>query len=285
MFYMSTEKKPVVEWSFSFEDLGASISKQLRKMGIGDQEAKTEQFSAPLEDAASAHVELDLSVGQVKVSALPQSENLLEATVTFMGEMEFSVSGQLDKKVHLGQKNTGPGFTGPIKDAVSMVVNRPDLRWDVGLTPKIPLVLNVEAGLGETNLDLSGIQLAGLELDGGVGEIRLVLPAAEKRYSAEIDSGVGSIRVNIQAGALLDLDIDAGVGSTSVVIPQGAAVRVKAESGLGGIDLPTHFRRVKGSDDFITKSGVWETEGYALATQQISIAYSGGIGGLKIIQE
>ncbi len=282
---MSTEKKPVVEWSFSFEDLGANISKQLRKMGIGDQEAKTEQFSAPLEDAASAHVELDLTVGQVKVSALPQSENLLEATVTYIGEMEFSVSGQLDKKVHLGQKNTGPGFTGPLKDAVSMVVNRPDLRWDVGLTPRIPLLLNIDAGLGQTDLDLSGIQLAGLELDGGVGEIRLVLPPAEKRYTAEIDCGVGAIRVTVLPGAALNLDVDAGVGSTSIVVPQGAAVRVKAESGLGGIDLPAHFKRVKGGDDFITKSGVWETEGYALATQQISIEYSGGVGGLKVVQE
>lgn len=282
---MSEQKKPVVEWSFSFEDLGASISRQFRKLGIGSQEARTEQFSAPLEDAASAQVELDLSVGQVRVSALPPSENLLEAHITCIGEMEFSISGQLDKKIRLGQKTSGPGLAGPLKDAVGIVVNRPDLRWDVGLTPSIPLLLKIDAGVGETNLDLSGLRLAGLELEGGVGDIRLTLPAAEGRYRAEIDSGVGAIRVTILPGTALDLDIDAGIGSTSVIVPPGAAVRVKAESGLGGIDLPAHFRRVKADDDFISKSGVWETEGYALAAQQISISYDGGVGGLKVVQE
>jgi len=61
-----------------------------------------------------------------------------------------------------------------------------------------------------------------------------------------------------------------------------AAVRIKGDSGLGGIHVPSHFMRVKKGDDFISQSGVWETEGFAVAARQIIIHYSGGIGGLKV---
>ncbi|MBZ0289665.1 MAG: hypothetical protein K8I30_18730, partial [Anaerolineae bacterium] len=96
------KSKQTVEWSFSFGDVGDSISKTLKQMGV-DGEIKTAQFSEPVGGATSARVRLDLSVGKMVVRALTEPDKLIEADVRYIGEVEFSVSGETDKVVRLGQ--------------------------------------------------------------------------------------------------------------------------------------------------------------------------------------
>lgn len=274
------DKDKVVEWSFSFDKLGDSINEQIRKMGIGDEEVKHNHFSTGLGDASSASIDLDLSVGRVSVHPLTNAENLIEADVAYVGEMRFEVSGDADKKVRLGQKRT-ISVNGPLRDAMGMIVKREDLRWDIGLSPKVPLNFNVNGGVGETRLDLSTLKLARLRMNGGVGETRLTLPATDEQYSAKIKGGVGALYATITPGTAVKLDIEGGVGGVNVQLTAGAAVRVQVEGGLGGVSLPSSFKRVKGGSDFISTTGVWETEGYALASQQIRIDFKGGVGGFK----
>lgn len=277
-----SDKKRTTEWSFSFEQIGESISNWVESLKGEGAESKTEQFNTPLGDASSAVVELGMAIGQVTVNALDSSENLIDAEVTYLGEMEFSVSSGAEKIVKLRQKQPQGSIRLPFKEAISAIGSRDDLRWNVGLAPDIPLKLKINAGLGRSHLDLSRLHVTGLEVDAGVGEVRLTLPATSDAYEADIESGVGSIHITIPDNAALKLDIDGGVGSTTIVIPKDAAVRIKGDSGLGGIHLPDHFMRVKKGDDFISKSGVWETEGFAVAARQIIIHYDGGIGGLKV---
>lgn len=279
------KSKREVEWSFSFENIGESINQQLRKVGIAmDEEVKTGQFKTGLDDAAEAHIDLIFSVGSVNVSALADSDQLLDANITYTGEIEFETSGTTQKRVKLGQKKAEHMISGPIKDAIGKLVNRTELRWNVGISPKIPMSLDIDGGVGESVIDLTGIQLTRLALDNGVGETKLTLPATGASYKAEVDVGVGSTRVNIQKDAALDLKIKAGVGSVTIQLPAGAAVRIKVESGIGGVSLPSHFKQTKSGNDFISKSGTWETEGYALSSQQINIRFDGGIGGLKVVE-
>lgn len=277
-------KKQVVEWSFSFENLGNSINEQFRKMGVADEKVKKEHFAAGLAGATSAHIELDFSVGRLAVKGLAESENLIEADVAYTGEMKFEVSGETEKKVKLAQdKSSGENIvTSSVKDAIGKLVNRDDLRWEVGLSPALPLRLDINGGVGETRLDLSGLQISGLEVDNGVGETHLNLPACAASYPVSLNSGVGAMHIHVGQGAAVKLDIQGGVGSVDVFVAAQAAVHLEATSGLGGVDVPKQFKRVKGGADFISKSGVWETEGYALASPQVQITYNGGVGGFKL---
>jgi hypothetical protein len=278
------DKKQVVEWSFSFENLGNSINEQLRKIGAGDEKIKKEHFATGLAGATSASVELDFSVGRVVVKPLAGSENLIEADIAYTGDIKFEVSGEAEKKVKLAQARP-PGeniVTSSVKDAIGKLVNREDLRWDVSLSPAVPLKLDINGGLGEARLDLGGLQLSGLEVDNGVGEMHLNLPASGVAYPVSLNSGVGAMHIQVAQGAGLTLDIQGGVGSVNVTVSPQAAVRLEATSGLGGVDIPAHFKRTKGGSDFISKSGVWETEGYALASHQVQISYNGGVGGFKL---
>lgn len=276
------DKKRTTEWSFSFEQIGESISQFFGSLKGGDGELKVEQFNVPLDDATSAVVELGMAIGQVDIYALTDSENLMEAEVAHVGEMEFEVSGAAEKKVKLQHKRQKGVISVPFKEAIGAISSRDDLRWKVGLAPQIPLRLELNAGVGASHLDLSGLNLVDLELDAGVGEIHLTLPATEASYKASVDSGVGSTVITIAENAALTLSVDGGVGSTVITIPEGAAVRVQGDSGLGGIQVPDHFIRVRKDDDFVSKSGVWETEGFAVASRQIVIKYDGGVGGLRV---
>ena len=58
------KSKQVVEWSFSFGDVGDSINKTLRDLGV-DAEVKTSHFTEPIGAAKSARVRLDLATGKI----------------------------------------------------------------------------------------------------------------------------------------------------------------------------------------------------------------------------
>ncbi len=272
------EKKKVVEWSYSFDKLNDTIQEQIKKMGVNvePQEVKHEHFSAGLENAKSAVVQLDLSIGRVNVQALSDSDSLIEAEIAYIGEIKFDVSGDAEKRVRLGQRHG-------VSDTFNQIRNHEDLRWDISLSPNIPLSLDVNGGVGRFDLDLTGLKITGVTMNGGVGDNRLTLPAADKPYSAKIKGGVGSVRATIAEGASVNLSVDGGVGGMKIEVPANAAVQIRVEGGLGGVSLPSRFNRVKGGNDFMGQNGVWETEGYALAAQQIRVDFRGGVGGLKVV--
>jgi hypothetical protein len=281
-----TEQKPNrnVEWSFSFDQIGDSLKRMVGKLGSDDDTAKTETFKTPLTGATRADIKLNLSVGRVNVYALVDSDQLMEANVTYTGEIEFTVSGEAEKVIRLGQK---PGFTDfatPFKDAIAKFTNRDDLRWDIGLNPAVPLDLEIDCGVGSSGLNLAGLKLTKVDVDGGVGEIRLTLPVSDQPYKVEVDNGVGGVNVTVPDGAHPVIEMEGGIGGMTISLPEASAARLKATAGLGGISVPSRFRRVSGEDGLggIGGSSTWETEGYALATQKISVEYSGGVGGLNV---
>lgn len=280
------EKKQVVEWSFSFDNLASKISEQIKKVGVGDVEIRHDHFSTPAEGVTSARVELDLPVGHTTLKAVENSANLIEADVTYVGEMQFEVSGESVKQVKLSQTRPKGPFVGTvgrsIRDGIGGLFNNEELKWDVTLAAHIPMVLEIEGGVGASNLDLNGLRLTQFKLEGGVGDIRLTLPATGAHYEASVEGGVGGTQITIAEGASLHLELEAGVGGVNVTVPAAAAVRITVESGLGGVSLPADFKRIKGKDELIGRSGVWESEGYALSQQQITIAFEGGVGGFKL---
>ncbi|MBI5667139.1 MAG: hypothetical protein HZC41_03955 [Chloroflexi bacterium] len=275
------DKKYVTEWSFSFDKLGESINRLLGSVGVSEAEVKQASYTEPVGGAIAARIKLGPAVGQISVNALAASDNLFEAEVSYVGEIEYSVTGDAEKTIRLGQK-TGP-IGSQVKAVLNQVANRDDLYLKVGISPNVPVKLDLDGGVGVSRLDLSGLRLTEVEIDGGVGETFLTLPAGDSRYVAKIDGGVGATHVTIADGAALNLRLEGGVGGIDIHVPANAAVRVEAEGGVGGVSVPGHFNRVRGGDGFIGMNGVWETTGFNLAATQIYIHFSGGVGGLKIV--
>ncbi|MCC6615891.1 MAG: DUF4097 family beta strand repeat protein [Anaerolineae bacterium] len=298
---MPEEKNYKTEWSFSFEKLGSDIGGFVRSLGIGDEEAiKEGEFSAPIDGATSAKVRLDFSVGKCDVRPLTNLDNLIEAELTYVGDINFVVTGEAEKNVTLSQRAEAADW---VRNVVGWIGSRGELHWDVGLATEVPMQLEVHSGVGESNFDLSQIQMTSGSIYAGAGEVDVKLPARSERYAMRINCGVGETDITVPSGANVDLNvhggagkveldvdegaqvtaqIDGGVGECRIKLPEGAAAHIEAESGVGDLKFPSRFARISGSDEFVSKKGVWETAGYAEATTKINIRYKGGVGQLVV---
>lgn len=247
-----------------------------------DVEVKTASFSEPLEDARSARVSLNLGVADTHVGALSDSNDLITADLSYVGEVDFVAQGETEKVISLSQTsaedNGGFNFFG-----FGWFFQGEQLNWNIGLSPEVPIDLSINGGVGEANLDLSSLQVTGLNVSSGVGAMTVNLPSSGESYSARLSSGVGEFNVTIPEGPDVTLNINGGVGESTIDVPEGAGVRVDADSGVGGVNLPSNFIRTSGDDDnFVGERGVWETEGFAQADQRIIITFNGGVGGLNV---
>ncbi len=247
-------------------------------------EIVTENFSEPLEDVTAAQVQLDLSVANATISALTDTSDLFTAEVSHVGILDYRVEGEAQKSIYLGQQDDRFNMTGvPEFLARLFQAEDRDLNWHIGLSPAVPVTLNVNGGVGNSEFDLSELQLQNLTVNGGVGNLNADLPAMEDPYNVSINSGSGEIRITLAEGAAVNLSISGGVGNSVIDVPDGAAVRVTGQSGVGSIVVPSDFRRVDGDEDnFVGSNGTWETLGYNEAERQITIQYSGGVGNLTI---
>jgi hypothetical protein len=250
-----------------------------------DWEVKSDRFSEPIRAATSARVSLDLSSGPTDITALSDSNDLIDAELNYTGEIAFEVQGDQDKSIKLGERDGGAWrwfdwFTG----------DDDELRWEIGLSPQVPLDLVVDGGSGSVDLDLRGLQLTGLNLDVGSGNVEGSLPAVEGGYDARVDGGSGDCRLDIADGADVGLEIDVGSGSFNVEIgagadvsvrvdggsgkltvdvPEDAAVRLDVrEGGSGNVRVPGRYERTRRGDD---DEGTWETSGFDSADHKIEI--------------
>jgi len=248
-------------------------------LGLGTNvDIRTAQYTEPLDETASAQLDLDLSVGSVTIKALTDSNQLIDADLSYIGDVNFDVARVGSEKfVTLTSENDSTQWYNFLGFSISGADDS-RLRWNIGLTPDVPLDLRLQGGVGDNVFDLSGIQLSNFSLNGGVGGSTITLP--DGSYTFTLNGGVGETRVNFTENAALDVIINGGVGGITLDVPDNAAVRLENQGGLGGVNVPGSFTRISGQDN----DGVWETAGYSSSPsdERITIQVDGGIGGLTV---
>jgi hypothetical protein len=124
--------------------------------------------------------------------------------------------------------------------------------WNVGLNSSVTYQLNLNAGVGQSNFDLSKLRLSGGEIDGGGGTSDLYLP------------GQGKYR----------LVINGGVGTIKIYVPSNLAVRAEVDGGLGSFNRLPDMQEVR--DD------VYETPGFSSAEDAVTLSIEGGVGSISL---
>jgi hypothetical protein len=216
----------------------------------GDQ--VIESISQELETAEQARVDIDMQIGTLYVDALSEGEDLLASGEINLSENEDLLQ-QFDLKdgvATLTLKSRGQQYHPGWVFSSGAV---PDKRWQISLNAEIPLNLHVDSGVGKTVLDLTGLNLIGLDLDTGVGEVTVILP------------GEG----------VFDVRIDGGVGQIEVRIPEGTPAIIRVDSGLGNVSL---------AGDFNQQGGAYTTFSYSQNEDAISIYLNGGVGNLRLVE-
>jgi hypothetical protein len=223
---------------------GAVIFYQQR--GWGGTELARQSISRPLEEATSADVTLSFGLRALSVGALSEGGNLIEGTAElYRGERlveRYAVVGEEAQYSLSPEGETWNAFPNwPARMA----------RWDVALSPNIPVVLMIDSGVGETVLDLQGLQVIELSVDGGLGTMRLTLPA-----QGDVEG-----------------DLNLGIGAVEILVPQGVAVRMQVDGGLSNVIVPAGYVR---------DGDVYTSPGYASAENRVQLRLEGGIGQIRI---
>ena len=216
-------------------------------------ELHTEHVEHPLAGVERASVAIDWTSLPGQLSALNDSPNLIEGEVTYRGELIFDVNLRGDRAdVELDSYFSGP-WLGPFDFGGWAEEN----GWDVRLSPNALLDLNLDAGSGPCDFDLTGLQVGGLILDGGSGSIELALPA----------------------GSTFDARIDGGSGPITIVLPESVGALVALDSGSGPFRPDERFRLVEGRRD---GDGTWETDNFRTAEHTIVLRLEQGSGSVSI---
>jgi hypothetical protein len=104
------------------------------------------------------------------------------------------------------------------------------------------------------HLDLHDYNVRHLDMDGGVGQMTVIMPAGAGTTTADIDAGVGEMIINI---------------------PEGVAARIRATSGLGALSINKNRFPMTGEHTY-------ESAGYAEAANKLDLKVEGGVGAIRI---
>jgi len=263
-----------------------------------DGELKTLRFSEALAGATSGRIELDLERYPTTVKALSDSSALIEAELDTMTDVAFSASGEGQKLITL--RPMGDSFF----EFDWLFSLGSDAKWEIGLSPDVPLDLRVDVGSGAASLNLAGLVLTDLEVSGGSGSTRLTLPASSTPYTADVNGGSGSFAIEVNAGASVRATIDIGSGSFDITIGSGSdfEARINGGSGSASIDasddvgvrlviddrgsgsvsVPGNYRLVDDRGDNDRDTGIWESEGFGSASHRVEITFDPGSGSFTL---
>ncbi|MCL5997491.1 MAG: DUF4097 family beta strand repeat-containing protein, partial [Chloroflexi bacterium] len=223
---------------------------------------KSGQFTAPVGNATSARVNLNLASGTTTIDALSDSNALIDAKLNYVGAIDFAVQGDAEKTVRLQQRNgTGIMFW-PFSS-----LNGDQLRWDIGLTPRIPIDLRIDASSGSAQLNLSDLKLQALTIDASSGAFNADLPDMPEHYDVRVQASSGSFNMNVPEGVDLRAEVDMSSGHVVFDVPNGAAVQVDVRnSSSGSVVVPSDYTRTR---DDGRDQGTWESPNYGQAERKI----------------
>lgn len=209
--------------------------------------AATETISQALEGAERGEVTIDFGVGRLTVDEGAADDMLVEGTAVLGRGQRLIDEGWVVSGVayySIRSEESGAAWLG------GRMGDRRE--WTLHLNPHIPLSLTVRSGVGESRLDLSGLQVTDLEIKSGVGQLVVVLPSQ------------GRLRVSV----------DSGVGELILQVPQTMAVRMEVDGGLGQVSLPSDFER---------EDGVYLSPAFGSSQNRADIQVDGGVG--RIVME
>lgn len=217
-------------------------------------------INEPLGQVTSADISLDLSFQPSHIYALNDSLTLFLGKIDYYGKLDYSAEGTSNRTLRLKQVAENIPFT---------LTSNFDARWEIGLSPAVPIDLSIDGGSGSANIDLTGLQLTTLNFDQGSGSFDVTLPMSPQTYEVTAVGGSGSLDIALPEQTSLTLRLDGQSGSLRLRLPANAGVRLEVQnSGSGGVNFPASLELVSGGAD---KEGVWQTPGYESAPYQLEI--------------
>jgi len=123
--------------------------------------------------------------------------------------------------------------------------------WNFGFHPDVKLDLNIDAGMGDVNLDLRTLTLESVKVNAGMGAVMIKLPDTGK----------------------FDVDVDSGMGTVVIEVPANMGVRLQTETAIVGRDLPAGYTQ---------NNNRYTSPTYSTAENRVDIQVDLGLGSITI---
>jgi predicted membrane protein len=217
----------------------------LTTASIGTGGLDSRQIRQPRDDATQAEIAIDPVLGVLRLDALPESGDLVRGEILLNRDEEiveeFTNQGG---RANYRLKSEGELWT-PFSFGDSHRV------WDLGLSPGARLTLRPTIAVGQSELDLTGLDLSELNANMALGWTKVTLPA-EGRFQANVSGAMGGI---------------------TLIIPEGMAVRLNAGTAMVLRQVPADFQQ---------QDNVFTSPGYASADNRVDLEVGLAMGVLDV---
>lgn len=172
---------------------------------------QTESQSIELGDADTAQVTIEMGVGELSVGG--GAANLMDADFTYnVAEWKPEVAYEIRRgegQLNVSQPN--------ISDVNGIPTGDINYEWDLRFANDVPMSMSIDLGAGQSDLVLGDLYLTNLNVNVGVGETNIDL-TGDWRESANINvqGGVGSTTVKLPNNAGVRVSTETGIGSVDV---------------------------------------------------------------------
>lgn len=163
----------------------------------------TSDISHPRERAKRLEVSIQFGAGTLVIEALPEgSASLVEGEFTGSRASEsFTREGDV-ARLTLSQEG-------------GVTVGR-EVRWTLRFSRQVPLVLDVDSGASDIDLDLSALDVSEMNLDMGAASAEVVLPGGTEYTLARIKAGAASVTITVPEGVAARIEVDGALVSTDI---------------------------------------------------------------------
>lgn len=206
-------------------------------------ELQEDSRTVELKGAQSAQVELQFAAGEIKLSG--GAKELLE------GVFEYNVE-QWRPEIEHQIRNSKALLSIKQGDSKGIPAGNGKNYWDIYLNEQIPVDLIIDTGAGKGDLNLRPINLRSLEVDMGVGDLSIDLSGRYQHdVDVSIDGGVGSITLFFPREIGVMVQADKGIGTidskgfikkrdflvNEAYGKTDVEIRVEIDTGIGSIKL------------------------------------------------
>jgi hypothetical protein len=231
---------------------------------VGDLLTKSETIE--LGDAESVSVEIEMGAGELDMSG--GAGELLEATFTYNVD-------ELDPEVTYGDGKLIVQHA-DIKAGIGTFFDLDDYRneWDLRFNEDLPMEMSIDMGAGRTDLKLGSLALTRLDINAGAGDVDLDLSGSQSLTRLDFDMGAGELTLDLTGDWQDDLDatIRGGVGELTLRLPSDVGVRVDVDTGVGDVDTSG-----------LTKDGdTYTNDAYGESEVTLNINIDAGIGEINL---
>lgn len=220
----------------------------LQRLDVGPVQTDTE--TVELGDAETVSTQIRMGVGQLNISG--GSDALMNGEFTYnveawRPEVEYTVNGRNGVLV----------VRQPEYDVETAGIPTDDIRyeWDLRLNEAVPMDLDIQLGVGESELNLGGLNLSTLNINTGVGQAVVDLTGAWNQSA--------------------DVRIEGGVGEALIRLPSDVGVRLQSQTGLGNMMI----------DGLTSEGDYYVNDAYGQSDVTLDVSVRGGVGQLTIQAE